>query len=131
MAIGDHLTWWECPPVIRKQVRNAVLATIILGLAAPALVMLRDPLGIPYEPWGRYGPIAFGLMPIVLVWPLLVLSRRRMRRQFHEALGRLCTHCAYNLTALSERGTCPECGKPFDAQADKAMWDAAGYTIAQ
>ena len=117
--------------MIRKQVRNAVLATIILGLAAPALVMLRDPLGIPYEPWGRYGPLVFGLMPIVVVWPLLVLSRRRMRRQFHEARGRLCTHCAYNLTATSDHGTCPECGKPFSVQADQAMWHAAGYTIAQ
>ena len=128
MALGDHLNWWENPPVIRKQVRNAVLASIVIGLLAPAMVLLRKPLGIPFEPWGRYGPLVIGLTSILIVWPLFFMSRARMRREFHEARGRLCTHCAYNLTALSERGTCPECGKPFDAQADAAMWEAAGFT---
>ena len=128
MAVGDQFNWWECPPVIRRQVRNAVLLSIILGLAAPALVLLRTPLGIPFEPWGRYGPLALGLVSLAVIWPLFIINRRRLRRQFHEACGRLCTHCGYNLKSLGERGTCPECGELFDAHADAAMWKTAGYT---
>jgi hypothetical protein len=131
MAFGDSLNWMACPPVIRKRVRNYVLAALLACAAGIGLVVFRDPLGIPYEPWGRYGPLVFALMPILVFWPMFLLGRRRFFRVFKEAGGRLCTHCAYNLSPMGESGTCPECGKPHDAKADKAMWEVAGYTIAE
>ncbi len=129
MAHGEFLTWWNCPPVIRRHVRNAVLGAIAFSCAAIALVLVRDPLGIPREPWGRYGPLVFGLMPIGVVWPLFVLRRVRIRKQFNDARGRLCTHCAYNLLPMNDQGICPECGKPFDASADAETWQLAGFKM--
>lgn len=129
MALGDQLTWWQVPPVLRKQVRNYVLAAIACSLAAVVLVWLRNPLGIPREPWGRYGPLVFGLLPLAIVWPLFLLGRRRIHRDFIEARGRLCTHCAYNLTSTADQGTCPECGKPFDAAKDAETWRLSGFNL--
>lgn len=127
MAFGDMLNWFQCPPVIRRQVRNSVLAAVVFSGAAVGLVVLREPLGIPREPWGRYGPLVLGLTPVVVLWPMFLLGRRRMRRQFSEARGRLCTHCGYNLAPMGESGTCPECGERFDAAADAGMWKAAEF----
>lgn len=129
MALGDSLNWMACPPVIRRSVRNYVLAALLACAAGLALVVFRDALGIPREPWGRYGPLFFGLMPIFVFWPMFLLGRRRIARQFKEARGRLCTHCAYNLSPMGASGTCPECGKLFDVEADIAMWKSAGYTL--
>lgn len=127
MAHGDQLIWWQGPPVLRKSVRNYVLAAMLASAAAIALVIFRDALGVPREPWGRYGPLFLGLMPIFVFWPMFLLSRKRIARQFKEARGQLCTHCAYNVSTLGERGTCPECGKPFDNHADAETWQHAGY----
>jgi hypothetical protein len=127
MALGDMLNWAGCPPAIRRQVRNYVLGAIAVSAAAVVLIVVRDPLGIPREPWGRYGPLALGLIPICVLWPMFLFSRRRVRRQFDEAGGRLCTHCAYNLATMGDRGTCPECGEQFNACTDAAMWTAAGF----
>ena len=127
MAFGDSLNWIACPAVIRRRVRNYVLLAITISLAAPGLVLLRDPLSIPREPWGRYGPLVLALIPLFIMWPMFFLGRRRMHTEFNEAGGRLCTHCAYNLAPMGERGICPECGKAFDAQTDEAMWTKAGF----
>jgi len=129
MVSGSQLTWWECPPVIRTSVRNYVLAILAVCALGLGFILSRDWLGVPYEPYGRYGGLVITLVPLFLIVAMFIFSRRRLRRHFHEARGRLCTHCAYNLTAMSDHGTCPECGKAFDAEADKAMWEAAGYRI--
>lgn len=128
MALGNQLNWWESPPLLRARIRNFVIVAIICGFAAPAFVMLRDPLGIPREPWGRWGPMAFGLTPILVCWPMYVLGRRRINRQFKEAGGRLCTHCGYDLRSLGDSGACPECGHAFQADRDAEKWSNSGFS---
>jgi hypothetical protein len=127
MAYGELLHWWANPPVIRKSVRNFVLSLLTVSGIGLGFIMLRDTLSVPYEPYGRYGGLALTLVPFCLIVLLFVFGRRRLRRQFIEAGGRLCTHCAYNLTTMNDRGTCPECGNTFDTEADQAMWASAGY----
>src|SRR5688572_10634777 len=110
MDLSGLLPWRYVPPAIRKRVRNYLLAACLAPIAAIALVIFDEPLGIPREPWGRFGPLGLGLIPVVVLWPMFLFAQRRLRSQFHEARGRLCTHCAYNVAPQGERGTCPECG---------------------
>ncbi len=54
------------------------------------------------------------------------MRRRSIRRSLRESQGRLCTHCAYDVSKLAPSGTCPECGKPYDIEKDKVLWEVVG-----
>jgi hypothetical protein len=128
MALRDVLPWNLGPPVLRRLGRNFLIASFASAISAIAMVILRDPLSIPREPWGRYGPLFISLLPLFVFLPWASWHSRRLRRDFAANKGRLCIHCAYIVGPLGERGTCPECGHAFDANADAARWEAAGYT---
>ncbi len=46
----------------------------------------------------------------------------RALRRARAARYRLCPRCAYDLRDLGPRGTCPECGRPFERSAVRTQW---------
>lgn len=38
-------------------------------------------------------------------------------------LGRICTHCAYNVSGLPDTSMCPQCGNRIDLKTDKRLWE--------
>jgi hypothetical protein len=64
---------------------------------------------------------------LVLFLPMTWWFTRRLRREFREAGGRLCTHCGYNVGSLCPEGICPECGSRFDVAIDAQTWSKAGF----
>ena len=97
-----------------------------LVLAAVAWAVLRKPLGVPRGFAYRYGAMVLGLLPILVIFPWWSFRTRSIRRALLASEGRLCTHCAYDVSALAAAGTCPECGKPYDIEKDKVLWEAVG-----
>lgn len=97
-----------------------------LVLAAVAWAVLRKPLGVPRGFAYRFGAMVLGLLPILVIFPCWFFRTRSIRRALLESEGRLCTHCAYDVSTLAPSGTCPECGKPYDIEKDKVLWEAVG-----
>lgn len=124
---GLFRPWRREPPVVQRIGRNYLVASTLAVAGALTIVLLRDPLDAEGQAWTRIVPGVFGLLPLAVFLPVAWWRARRVRREFQAAAGRLCTHCAYNVGPLGERGTCPECGKPFAAQADARRWSQAGY----
>ena len=100
--------------------------SIFFAVVAIAWVMLRKPLGVPRGFAYRYGALIPGLTPLLVLTPLWLLRTRHLRRALLESQGRLCTHCAYDVSTLEPSGTCPECGKPYDIEKEKVLREAAG-----
>lgn len=114
------------PPVMRRALYLWVGMSIFFAVVAIAWVMLRKPLGVPRGFAYRYGALIPGLTPLLVLTPLWLLRTRHLRRALLESQGRLCTHCAYDVSTLEPSGTCPECGKPYDIEKDKVLWQAVG-----
>ncbi len=92
--------------------------SIFFAVAAIAWLILRKPLGLP-----RGFAYDFGA-PILGLTPLWLLRTRRIRRALLKSEGRLCTHCAYDVSTLDPAGTCPECGRPYDIARDAPLWNS-------
>lgn len=114
------------PPVMRRGLWWVLGLSTFMGLGAIAWVVLREPLGVPRGFAYRYGALFVGLPPVVVLLPWWWLRTRWIRRALLESQGRLCTHCAYDVSTLDPAGTCPECGKPYDIEKDKVLWEAVG-----
>ena len=114
------------PPVMRRGIVWTLALSMLFVLAAIAWVALRRSLGLPRGGWFRYVPMVLGLMPILVLMPLWVWRTRRIRRAIVASGGRLCTHCAYDVSKLPDPGTCPECGKRFEFAVDKQAWENVG-----
>ncbi len=114
------------PPVMRRGLWWLLGVSTFMGLAAVAWVVLRRPLGVPRGFAYRYGALFLGLSPVVLIWPWWLMRTRWIRRALLESEGRLCTHCAYDVSTLAPAGACPECGKAYDIEKDKSLWEAVG-----
>jgi hypothetical protein len=114
------------PPVMRRGLWWLFGLSAFLVLAAVAWAVLRKPLGVPRGFAYRYGAMVPGLLPILVLWPWWYVRTRSIRKALLESEGRLCTHCAYNVSTLDPAGTCPECGKPYDIEKDKVLWEAVG-----
>ncbi len=114
------------PPVMRRGLWWLLGLSTFMGLSAVAWVVLRGPLGVPRGFAYRYGALFLGLPPVVVLLPWWLYRTRSIRQALLESEGRLCTHCAYNVSTLEPAGTCPECGKPYDIDKDKVLWEAVG-----
>lgn len=112
------------PPVMRRGVWWLLGLSAFCGLAAVLWWVLRGPLGVPRGFAYRYGAVVLGLLPIMVLGPWWTRRTRHIRRALRESGGRLCTHCAYDVSTLAPSGTCPECGKPYDGEKDKPLWEA-------
>jgi len=126
MPSPTPLTPQVFPPVMRRGLRWLIGLSTIFVLAPVVWVLLRGPLGIPRGFAYRYGALVMVAVPLVIIWPLWMLRTRHIRRGLLESEGRLCTHCAYNVSSLPPSGTCPECGNLYDIETDKVLWEAVG-----
>ena len=97
-----------------------------MSIATVVFVIVRGPLGIPRSGVWRFVPLMMGLSPIVVSMPVGHWMLRGIRREWHATGGRLCTHCAYDVSDLAPAGTCPECGGAYDIAADAEIWAASG-----
>lgn len=95
-------------------------------VASLAWVTLRKPLGVPRGVAFRYVGVLLAAVPFTVIWPLWMLRTRHIRRALLRSGGRLCTHCAYDVSSLSPSATCPECGRAYDIEKDKPLWEAVG-----
>ncbi len=120
------LTSSTLPPVMRRGVFWWLALTCAFAAVAAAWVLLRGPLGLPRHGVFRFVPLALGLTPLLVINPLYLWRTSWIRRAAAEANGRLCTHCAYNVTGLPVVGRCPECGCAYDVEKDRPLWEDAG-----
>jgi hypothetical protein len=116
------------PPVwSRPAIRAFSLATLCVVLAI-GIAFLRGPLGWNKRGPARYATMALGFAPALVIFPYFHFSRRHIRRAWRDSGGRLCTHCAYDLSALEPEGICPECGRAYDIESDAMLWEVVGLT---
>ena len=114
------------PPVMRRGVWWLLGLSAFFVLAPIAWVALRGPLGVPRGFAYRYGALVLVAVPFVVLWPWWLFRTRHIRRALLESRGRLCTHCAYDISTLAPAGTCPECGGDYDVEQDKPLWESVG-----
>ncbi len=104
-------------------IRNAKLGYVVtLTVAVIAL------LAIFALAWLGVGP-APGNAPMYAYFILIVLTAifchylsKRALRHAAAADHLLCPECTYDLRALGEKGTCPECGRAYEHDAVRAQW---------
>lgn len=125
----SHRDWslWAGPPVWSRWTIRALALAVLCVIAAIVMLVLRATIG-----WGRFGPVrhiplALALAPFIL-HPISNYHHRHIRRAWRDSKGRLCTHCAYDLSALEPAGICPECGRAYDIESDAILWKNAGLT---
>lgn len=99
----------------------AVLATLDIGIAVLSHVLELSPhTGALWLM--RWSLIYLFLLTcsIVLMSVLLVRWKRRVR----NLDGDLCLACGQHLQGLPDEAQCPECGQPFNREANKSIWAA-------
>lgn len=112
----------ELAPVMRRAIRWWTILTIAFAAAGFVAILLRDQLGLPRTGWYRFMPLALGLGPLLIINPLYLWRTAWLRRALRTSGGRLCTHCAYDVSTLAPVGTCPECGNAYDIHKDRSLW---------
>jgi len=120
------ITYRHYPPVLRKIYVRCFWVSLAVVTLTVAFVIVRDFQQWPRRPWTVIVPVVGGFAPACIIFPLSWWLRRGIVREWHKARGRLCTHCAYDISTLAAAGTCPECGGAYDANADAATWAKAG-----
>jgi hypothetical protein len=128
MRLRDLMFWNAMPRVLRRIVRNYMVASVLSVVLAIGFVGVRGPLGVR-APWRKAVPMVLGFLPLCVFLPVSWLMARRVRKDYIESKGRLCTVCAYNVESMGETGLCPECGERFDAAADAETWGTVGLWV--
>ena len=116
----------DTPRVIVNAVRLWVGAALVFVVAAIAWAVLRKLDIVPRTGLSRFVTPLLGAAPVVVFLPLWHWRTRHLRRALFASRFRLCTNCAYDLSALAPIGTCPECGETYDAVADVELWSLQG-----
>jgi hypothetical protein len=98
----------------------------VFVVAAIAWAVLRKLDIVPRAGLSRFVTPLLGAAPVVVFLPLWHWRTRHLRRALFASRFRLCTNCAYDLSALAPIGTCPECGETYDAVADVELWSLQG-----
>ncbi len=82
---------------------------------------LKDALNLLRSPGllGWQAVVAVGFS-ITLVRHARQFAMFRMVRELGPQ--NICTECAYDLTALDEEGTCPECGHAYIKSSNDLLW---------
>lgn len=122
------------PPFVKRQ-RRFVWWMLSIPVAYAASGVVMDMIGVRggvhgMLAWNPWTWLVLGLTPmlgpILATWIIIRIRFRRARVAWVRSNGRLCVHCAHDLTGLGERGLCPECGQPFVVHDDRKRWQAAG-----
>lgn len=119
---------WQGPPAWSRWARYWLYLSLPCFAAAIALLFARIELGWVRGSWVGVVVLTLFFVPVFVISPIMQLPRRHIRRAWRDSGGRLCTHCAYDLSALEPEGLCPECGRAFDVESDAMLWKNAGLT---
>jgi hypothetical protein len=125
----DAISYRGTPPVLRTIYRRCFWASVVVVILTIAFIIVRDLQNWPRKSWAYYLPVIGGFLPGLVILPWGWWLRRRILRDWRISRGRLCTHCAYNVSALAPAGTCPECGNAYDSVADAATWSKVGLKV--
>lgn len=129
VKILDAISYRDFPPVLRKIYVRCLWAALAAIALTIVFVIVRDVRNWPRSSWLYLIPVAGGFTPACIIVPVGWWLRRRIVREWGISRGRLCTHCAYNVSDLTPAGTCPECGNAYDSLADSATWARAGLKV--
>ncbi|MDX2148768.1 MAG: hypothetical protein SFZ23_14740 [Planctomycetota bacterium] len=114
------------PPVIRRAVVLWSTFAVLFALAGAAWLIFGKFFGLSRRGLWSFVPVGLGLTPILVLLPFWHWRVRRLRQALFQSRFRLCTNCAYDLSSHPATGSCPECGKPYDAARDVLIWAAQG-----
>ncbi|MDG2424364.1 MAG: hypothetical protein P8M22_10335 [Phycisphaerales bacterium] len=99
----------------------AVLATLDIGLAVTSHAMdLQNNLGLDWFVTWSLVYLALLVCSIILMAFLLIRWKKRVR----VLDGDLCLACGQQLLGLPNVAQCPECGQPYNREANKSIWKA-------
>lgn len=115
--IVRRIGWWFLPP------------TLLVLVAAAVLIFAPGWIHSLYRATGAGSGLLIPLtfqVPFLITWVFVVRAQRRVRRAVVDSAGHACTQCLHDLRGLDRVGTCPECGRPFDIQRDRASWQRVG-----
>jgi hypothetical protein len=110
------------PPMLLRRRKLLLIATLVCFAAAGTYVVLDDALNLRHRRYWKFGAILVAITPPVVLRPIWFLRIRGLRDRAERARGRLCGHCAYDVSDLGMTGTCPECGGAFDVKRDAKLW---------
>jgi hypothetical protein len=122
MPALKHKLFEPMPAMLARQ--RAWLVGVSIACVVIALVLLAV-TALPNLPRPRVWKLAttvIALFPAVVLQPLWHWRKGWLRDLARKNRGRLCTHCAYNVSTLEPAGTCPECGESYDHAADAPLW---------
>lgn len=109
-------------PALRRGVRMFLTWTVV-GVTMMAIYLVVILLVVKRPIWGT-GAAGISCVFQTVGTVLWVRWNRRVSRDVQVHRGRVCLHCLYPLVQLSNRGNCPECGKPYDIAEVQAEWGA-------
>ncbi len=81
------------------------LAAFVLFIPLAALLQLGGP---------RFQFFQFSKLWLLAIGVIVTIVLSAVRRGVAARKGSFCIHCGYSLEGLADRGTCPECGRPYD-----------------
>ena len=119
-----HALLADGPPMLRRGRTWLLSMTLTCFVIAGTYLILDDPLNLPHRRWWKFAAMCIALLPVVVLQPWWFLRTRQLRRVAIERQGRLCAHCAYDVSTLAPAGTCPECGKAYDIALDVPLWNS-------
>lgn len=121
--------WEHGPPYYRRKHGIIMVVVSLMGLVGVLTSQSWMVVGLNRQWWYIVVALAWLMLTVVVIAISLNRVRRRLRREFEAAGGRLCTHCAYSLKDLPRHGSCPECGQEYDAEFDAKTWWGAGFEV--
>ena len=111
------------PPVVRALWKWLLvpLVFVVVGVVAIVVPEVRRMLGSGSAWFWKAASGACLLFQGIMILGLWA-SMRRIRLAVAASGGRTCTACLQDLRGLGERGVCPECGRVFSLEVDRASW---------
>lgn len=107
------------PYLVRRRFRYAPIALIFISLIL--LLMVLEITGhVDSKYLGMSG--MFALPFLVTMHYLGYRDKQRELARIRKIDYRVCTDCGYLLTGLGDSGACPECGKGFQLDELRKIW---------
>lgn len=107
------------PAYLRRRIVWFVLMSIGLGVIAPLVSWL----GSGKMPmWAFIAAVSIPGIASGFIWSWYGLALSREQKKAVALGGRLCWQCGYSLEGIAASGTCPECGKGYDAADLRKRW---------
>lgn len=110
------------PPRLHVRWSGIARAGVVLIVVGWAMLVVLLALAV-FTPIGVNHIAILGGVGIGMTGGVLIgFGRTLLSRRAAGSSDTLCPKCYYALTGLEERGTCPECGTPYDIEQVKQAW---------